>query len=264
VWSKREAGSLPYRNRAKLFMQSRKGRKAAHAKPQKTQSRNLLFVHVISPDDRIFFFVSNNKIENESHAADSAVEDRIAALRPLRLCVKSPQNTTIDIYPFKRNLRNVILSATARHLKQARAFASVEEEVFIAVQIVADRLMQPWAAFLRTVDLTPAQYNVLRILRGAGAAGLLAGEIGERLIARSPDVTRLIDRLEKRALVARNEDADDRRAVRVHITEPGLALIAPLDQQAGGTFKSVLSQVPPERLRALRDQLGEVLELLAT
>jgi DNA-binding MarR family transcriptional regulator len=87
-------------------------------------------------------------------------------------------------------------STIQRHLKQSRPFSTLEEEVFVGLQLVSDRLMQPWAAYLKeSADLSHVQYNVLRILRGAGQAGLSAGEVGERLITRSPDVTRLIDRL---------------------------------------------------------------------
>ena len=85
------------------------------------------------------------------------------------------------------------------YIRQQRGFRTLEEEVFVGLQLAADRLMAPWERTLRErADLTPVQYNVLRILRGAGAEGLWAGEIAARLIARSPDVTRLVDRLEKR------------------------------------------------------------------
>ena len=74
-------------------------------------------------------------------------------------------------------------SAIQRQIKQERPFRSIEEEVFVGLQIVSDRLMAPWAAHLKQVaDLTHVQYNVLRILRGAGPNGLSAGEVGERLI----------------------------------------------------------------------------------
>lgn len=152
-------------------------------------------------------------------------------------------------------------SAIQRHLKQARPFSTLEEEVFVGLLLVSDRLMQPWAAHLReTAGLSHVQYNVLRILRGAGKQGLTAGEVGERLITRSPDVTRLIDRLEKRGLVERSPDPHDRRAVRILITADGLDLLRQLDQNAHTCLSSVLGRVSTEELSALRATLESVLE----
>lgn len=156
-------------------------------------------------------------------------------------------------------------SAIQRQIKQERPFRSVEEEVFVGLQIVSDRLMAPWAAHLKQVaDLTHVQYNVLRILRGAGPDGLTAGEVGERLITRSPDVTRLIDRLEKRGLVARYPHPDDRRAVRICITEDGREQIARLDQKSRSLIRSCFEGLSPKRLEALRDSLDAVLQSVST
>ena len=154
-------------------------------------------------------------------------------------------------------------SAIQRYLKQTRPFRTVEDEVFLGIHIVADLLMEPWAAYLKeNADLTPAQYNVLRILRGAGEAGLWAGEIGERLITRSPDVTRLIDRLEKRKLVRRRQDPVDRRAVRVHITETGRDEVTALDPKARSILQGILERVPARRIAALRSELDALVEVL--
>ena len=145
-------------------------------------------------------------------------------------------------------------------IKQKRAFRSLEEEVFVGLQLVADRLMEPWARYLKEeADLTTVQYNVLRILRGAGADGLLAGEIGERLIARSPDVTRLIDRLEKRGLVKRRREPEDRRAVRVFITEAGRERLTPLDEAARGALRPVFDGIGRQQLADFRDTLEVIL-----
>ena len=148
------------------------------------------------------------------------------------------------------------MSLIARHIHQHRPFHSLEEEVFVGLQLVADRLMEPWAKHLReTADLTHVQYNVLRILRGAGDAGLWAGEVAERLITRSPDVTRIVDRLEKRGLVRRRRDSDDRRAVRVFITKAGLERMAPLDRAARTMLAQHLGSLGEARLTELRDTL---------
>lgn len=152
-------------------------------------------------------------------------------------------------------------SAIQRQIKQERPFRTVEEEVFVGLQIVSDRLMAPWAAHLKqAADLTHVQYNVLRILRGAGAGGLSAGEVGERLIARSPDVTRLIDRLEKRGLVLRQPDPEDRRAVRIFITEDGREQIASLDARSRSMIRSSFERLSTRQLETLRDSLSAVLQ----
>lgn len=155
-------------------------------------------------------------------------------------------------------------STIQRHLKQSRPFNTLEEEVFVGLQLVSDRLMQPWAAYLKeSADLSHVQYNVLRILRGAGKAGLSAGEVGERLITRSPDVTRLIDRLEKRGLVERHPDARDRRAVRIFITAAGLDLLRQLDQHGHECLTRALGRVSTEELATLRAALETVLDAVA-
>ena len=153
------------------------------------------------------------------------------------------------------------MSLIQDQIRQQRSFHSLEEEVFVGLQLVADRLMEPWARHLRdTADLTHVQYNVLRILRGAGADGLWAGDIAERLITRSPDVTRLVDRLEARGLVRRRRDSDDRRAVRVFITKAGLDRIAPLDPAARTMLAQHLGRLDEARLTELRDTLVLLLE----
>ena len=82
---------------------------------------------------------------------------------------------------------------------------------------------------LKTADLSPAQYNVLRILRGAGPEGATCGDVTSKLVKHDPDVTRLLDRLERRELIVRTREVSDRRVVRTRITKAGLALLAELD-----------------------------------
>lgn len=150
-----------------------------------------------------------------------------------------------------------------QYIRQQRGFRTLEEEIFVGLQLAADRLMAPWERTLRErADLTPVQYNVLRILRGAGAEGLWAGEIAERLIARSPDVTRLVDRLEKRGLVSRCRDERDGRAVRVHVTDAGRRSLAQLDEVSSESLHGILGTLGRERLGELRDSLELVLEAI--
>lgn len=144
-------------------------------------------------------------------------------------------------------------------LYQEREFASLEEEVFLALQRTAHTVLDPWAAFLkREARYTPSQYNLLRILRGAFPSGRTCGEIAERLVTRDPDVTRIVDRLEKRELVRRERDAEDRRVVRVFVTESGRKSLARLDAAAKRMPHALLAPLGAKRLEALRDLLDAV------
>ena len=94
--------------------------------------------------------------------------------------------------------------SVARELKQKSAFTSREQEVLLGIRIAAARITEPWDKFLKvTANLTPNQYNVLRILRGSHPARLACGDISQRMITRDPDITRLVDRLSRLGLVSR-------------------------------------------------------------
>ena len=130
-----------------------------------------------------------------------------------------------------------------RDLKQRRPFASREEEAYLNLVRTADLLSREVAAVLKRHQLSEAQYNVLRILRGAGADGLACSEIGNRLVTRDPDVTRLLDRLEARALIARSREDIDRRVVTTRITPPGLTLLELLDPPVRQAVERMLAHV---------------------
>ena len=104
--------------------------------------------------------------------------------------------------------------------------------------------------------LSSNQYNVLRILRGA-TDGLPCGEIGNRMITRDPDITRLLDRLERRGLISRNRDTQDRRTVTAKITPDGLKLLARTDQPVRDAHRSQLGHLGKKRLQALLQLLQE-------
>jgi DNA-binding MarR family transcriptional regulator len=142
-------------------------------------------------------------------------------------------------------------------IRQTKPLGSVEEEAFLNVQRTANVLSQGMSELLKEHDLTSTQYNVLRILRGAGQAGLTAGEIGERMITRDPDVTRLLDRLERRGLVERWRCTEDRRVVWTRITAAGLEAVGALDAPVDELHVSLLRHMGDDRLR----QLVELLEL---
>jgi DNA-binding MarR family transcriptional regulator len=111
------------------------------------------------------------------------------------------------------------------------------------------------AQVLKTEDLSATQYNVLRILRGA-PEGLTCGEVANRMITRDPDITRLLDRLEKHGLISRSREAKDRRMVLTRITPEGLALLARLDRPVQEAHRKQLGHLGAERLRALAELLS--------
>ena len=153
----------------------------------------------------------------------------------------------------------------ARQLKQRAPFASLEQEVLLGLRMAAGRTLDPWARFLKAqADLTVPQYNVLRILRGSHPTRLTSSEVGERMIARDPDVTRLVDRLVTRRVVARVRSRQDRRVVEVDITEAGLAVLGELDVHVTKMPKALLGHLGPKRLRQLADLLDAAIGGLGT
>jgi|SRR5262245_60748842 len=144
----------------------------------------------------------------------------------------------------------------AGELKQKRAFSSLEQEVLLGLQIVATRVMEPWEKFLKAnAELTPHQYNVLRILRGSHPTKLSCGEIGERMIARDPDITRLVDRLGRRGLVTRTRNRQDRRVVEVGMTAKGHGILHSLDEHVDRFPRAVLGHLGAKRLEQLKTLL---------
>jgi DNA-binding MarR family transcriptional regulator len=144
-----------------------------------------------------------------------------------------------------------------KEIKQAKAWSSREEEVFLNLLRTADALSRGEGAVLKSANLSPNQYNALRILRGAGPGGVTCSEIGDRLIERDPDITRLIDKLEERGLMQRTRDARDRRVYRNAITPAGLELLASLDEPLGAIHKKQMGHMSEEKLATLISLLEE-------
>jgi DNA-binding MarR family transcriptional regulator len=133
-------------------------------------------------------------------------------------------------------------------------------DALVAMVKAVEAMTREFAELLKAEDLSPSQYNVLRILRGAGEPGLSCGDVGDRLIRHDPDITRLVDRLERRKLVARTRDARDRRVVRTRITDEGRAVIARLDGPVDVLHERQLGHMSQARLRDLRDLASATLE----
>ena len=133
-----------------------------------------------------------------------------------------------------------------------------EDQAFIALQKTADGLGQQAEQLMKANGLTGAQYNVLRILRGAEPDGLGCSSIGERMISHDPDITRLLDRMEKRALITRQRQKDDRRVVKTRITAEGLTLLKRLDQPIRELHKCQFRGIAVAQLKTLIETLDQI------
>lgn len=143
------------------------------------------------------------------------------------------------------------MSTLKTELKQSKPFSSLEVEAFLNILRTAEVLMQGVTETLKPHELSPTQYNALRILRGAGSGGLACSEVGERMVNKDPDITRLLDRLEQRELVTRERGAKDRRVVTAKITAKGMKLLAALDGPVDAVHRRQLGALGNKNLRQL-------------
>jgi MarR family transcriptional regulator, organic hydroperoxide resistance regulator len=135
---------------------------------------------------------------------------------------------------------------------------SLETEVFVALLRASHALAQGADRLLKTHQLTAAQYNVLRILRGALPDGLPCRSIIERMISHDPDMTRLLDRMEKRGMITRERQTDDRRVIKTRITPHGLDILKSLDQPVREAHQRQFRHISAARLKLLGRLLREV------
>jgi len=146
------------------------------------------------------------------------------------------------------------MKAASQSESKRRHAGCPEEAAFLDLLRTTDLLSRGPAQVLRSEDLSATQYNVLRILRGA-PEGLACGEIARRMITRDPDITRLLDRLEKRGLISRCRETRDRRTVLARITADALKLLTRLDEPVQEVHRRQLGHLGRERLRALAELL---------
>ena len=142
-------------------------------------------------------------------------------------------------------------SSLATALKQNRPFVSLEQEVYLSILRTASELSHAGDQFFRAFDITPSQYNVLRILQGAGTDGLCRNEISERMVTATPDMTRLLDRMEKAGWVTRERAEEDRRQVSTHITKSGMELLARLEKPTGDFVMSLFTGATTRDLKTV-------------
>lgn len=149
-----------------------------------------------------------------------------------------------------------MMKSIQEELKQTRPFRTLEEEALVSLARTAGLIDNAFAELVKPYGLTPTLYNVLRILRGAGPSGLCRYEVRDRLIAPEPDVTRLLDRLEKAGYVTRERDTANRRQVKAVITKPGLELLDRLEGPLRAFHSEQVGHLGGEGLK-------EFIELLA-
>jgi DNA-binding MarR family transcriptional regulator len=138
-----------------------------------------------------------------------------------------------------------------KEIRQTKPFAMREEEAMLNVARTHEIFHQRLVEFLRPYGLTPTQYNMLRILRGAGGEGVTCSQATERMLTPDPDITRLLDRMESRKLIRRERSRQDRRVVITRITPEGLALVNGIDQPLSAFYKANVSHVGQRRLEEL-------------
>lgn len=143
------------------------------------------------------------------------------------------------------------MSELQKELKQTKPFKSKEEELYLNLARTTEALGWKVVELLKSFELTGVQYNVLRILRGAGSEGLICSEISERLITKDSDITRLLERLENRRLISRNRSEKDRRIVITKITGAGLKLLAELDEPVVNLHRQQLGHLGENLLEQL-------------
>jgi len=161
---------------------------------------------------------------------------------------ETPNGQRLIVFVVTTNIEAMKLSTSSA--SKAKTIGSPEEALFLELFRTTDILSRGVVLVVKAEDLSPTQYNVLRILRGA-PDGLACGEIGNRMVTRDPDITRLLDRLEKRGLITRWRVTADRRVVMARITPEGLRLLARLDGPIQKAHRRQLAHLGPKRLRQL-------------
>jgi DNA-binding MarR family transcriptional regulator len=147
-----------------------------------------------------------------------------------------------------------------KELGQTKPFALREEEAFLNLARTFEFLQQRLADLLKQFQLTPTQYNVLRILRGAGEEGVTCSQAAERMLTPDPDMTRLLDRMENRSLIQRERSRQDRRIVITRITREGLKLAGDIDEPLQTLFRRLLGHIGDRKLTALIETLEALRE----
>jgi DNA-binding MarR family transcriptional regulator len=140
---------------------------------------------------------------------------------------------------------------------QKAKFRSIEERSILNVLRTAEHLASALSEVFKGAELTLTQYNVLRILRGAGNEALSCSEISERMITKESDITRLLDRLEARGFISRERPESNRRLVLTRLTDTGLAVLAALDSPVDAINRKLIGPLGAKKLESLNELLEE-------
>lgn len=148
-------------------------------------------------------------------------------------------------------------------LRKKQPFDTLEQEAYLNIVRTNNLLMVPFNKLFREHGITPAQYNILRILRGHADMGLPSLEIASQMVTCVPDITRLIDRLEQSGYVTRERSAEDRRVVRVNVTAQGLDLLANLDEPLLALHRSCLGHLTKQELKDINRVMVRAREIVS-
>ena len=147
-------------------------------------------------------------------------------------------------------------------IKQSKPFASPIDEALLSVLRTAAVLEHHLSEVLKPYGITHTQYNVLRILRGAGSTGLCGREVAERLVSRVPDISRLLDRMEEMQLIDRERDPADRRHVTARISAKGLSVLKRATPELQVVERTRFVGLEPERVEVLIEALAQIRKML--
>lgn len=140
-------------------------------------------------------------------------------------------------------------------LRQTKSFTSLHAEAFLNLVRTSAQMQHALHLRLKPYGITETQYNSLRILRGAGSSGLTCAEIADRLVSQDPDITRLVERLQRQGLVRRERGEKDRRVVLTKITAAGLDRLKEADPVVNSTVHALLSHLSSSELKTMIDLL---------
>jgi DNA-binding MarR family transcriptional regulator len=199
------------------------------------------------------FFVYSVLRFSEFNTEDAEQSHRERRETPGSLNIPLDNSRYNDYYWNMPQKRKAARKVRAPHMQ-------LEAQVFVNLLRTADALARGAEALLKPTGLSATQYNVLRILRGAGPEGLACREVGCRMISRDPDITRLMDRMESRGLIARARGEEDRRVVKTRLTAEGLRILGELDAPVQELHRWQLHHLPAKELR----QLSRLLERART
>ena len=187
------------------------------------------------------------------HDAGSVLPEPVGSLTRL-----GAESFTLGIALKEWRMATTKKSPLAVTLKQNRPFFSVQQEAFLSILRTASELSNSADKSLREFNITQQQYNVLRILRGAGAEGLCRNEISARMVASTPDMSRLLDRMEKAGWITRERAEDDRRQVSTFITDSGQKLLTVIEDPVHEQVHRLFEGIKSTDLKMLVDVLAQI------